>query len=175
MPILNYYRRNLPHIQVVANAHFITFCTRKRKQLPPAARDVVLGCCIHEHEKRANVSAVAVMPDHVHMVVTPRGDYLLTKILGELKSAATHKINKQLGMSGSLWQEESFDHSIRSEEGFVSKVAYVLQNPVRAGIVRNAGEYRWLWTPWSGFITRFLLSQEAPGRGGRAYYGRVVE
>ena len=109
------------------------------------------------------------MPDHVHMVLTPYSMNLLTKVLGEIKSAATHKINKSLGTAGALWQEESFDHSIRSEESLWAKVAYVLQNPVRAGIVRTAGEYKWTWTEDPDFISKFLLPDSAPGRGGRAY------
>jgi REP element-mobilizing transposase RayT len=169
MAIISYYRRNLPHIQIAANSHFVTFCTRKREILPFAARDIVLACCIHENKRRVKLIAAVVMPDHVHMVLTPYSMNLLTKVLGEIKSAATHKINKSLGTAGALWQEESFDHSIRSEESLWAKVAYVLQNPVRAGIVRTAGEYKWTWTEDPDFISKFLLPDSAPGRGGRAY------
>ncbi len=43
------------------------------------------------------------------------------------------------------WQEESFDHVLRSSEGLEAKSAYVLQNPVRRGLVADWREYRWVW------------------------------
>lgn len=141
MTILNSYRRYLPHIQIAANPHFLTFCTLQRYILAPIARDIVLGCCLYEHDRRANLRAAVIMPDHVHLVLTPYEVFLLPKILGELKSAASHKINKALNRTGPLWQEESFDHRIRSDEGVNAKIAYVLQYPVRAGLVRNARDY----------------------------------
>lgn len=44
-----------------------------------------------------------------------------------------------------VWQHESFDHVLRSEESIPTKVDYIIQNPVRAGLVRTATDYRWLW------------------------------
>ena len=50
-----------------------------------------------------------------------------------------------LGRSGAVWQEESFDHVLRSNESLAEKVEYVCRNPVRAGLVASVGEYPWLW------------------------------
>src|SRR5438552_10248184 len=44
-----------------------------------------------------------------------------------------------------FWQEESFDHVLRSSESLDAKIDYVLQNPVRKGLVRIAREYPWSW------------------------------
>lgn len=49
------------------------------------------------------------------------------------------------GDGQSLWQRSYFDHRIRSSESFHEKCAYVIENPVRAGLVKDASEY-----PWSG-------------------------
>jgi hypothetical protein len=46
---------------------------------------------------------------------------------------------------GAVWQEESFDHVLRSNESFEQKLEYIRQNPVRAGLVSRPEEYRWLW------------------------------
>jgi len=50
-----------------------------------------------------------------------------------------------LNRTGPVWQEEFFDHVLRSNESLVDKVDYVCENPVRAGLVESEGEYRWLW------------------------------
>jgi hypothetical protein len=64
-----------------------------------------------------------------------------------IKSTSAHKINRLLSRSGQMWQRESFDRVLRREESIRAKVEYMVQNPGRAGLVKNAMEYRWLWVP----------------------------
>jgi putative transposase len=68
---MTFYRRNLPHLQRDDKPHFITFVTKKRSILPPWARDIILECCKHDDEKKYELFAAVVMPDHVHLVLTP--------------------------------------------------------------------------------------------------------
>ena len=71
--------------------------------------------------------------------------FLLVGIMHSLKSSSAHTINKMIGRSGPLWDEESFDHVLRSWESWEEKREYIRQNPVRAGLVRRPEDYRWLW------------------------------
>ena len=95
--------------------------------------------------------ACVVMPDHVHLIFTPRVDHdrqeiwSLARIMDAIKGASAHKINKALGRQGRVWQTEWFDRVLRSSESLDAKIAYVLGNPVRAGLVNVPAEYRWLW------------------------------
>jgi hypothetical protein len=66
-------------------------------------------------------------------------------ILQCLKSPTAHRINKLLHISGPVWEEESFDHVLRSDESLKKKCEYIHQNPVKAGLVRKLEDYRWLW------------------------------
>ena len=50
------------------------------------------------------------------------------------------------GITSSVWEEESFDHVLRSDESWEEKREYIRQNPVRAGLVKRAEDYLWLWT-----------------------------
>ncbi len=113
--------------------------------------------CLHENARRVHMYALVVMPDHVHFVATPIPDNLLSSVVGAMKSASAHLINRRLNRSGRVWQEEYFDHSIRSDEYLNAKMAYVLQNPVRKHLVANAREYRWVWTADPQFMSNFLL------------------
>jgi REP element-mobilizing transposase RayT len=146
-----FYHRNLPHLQRDNKPHFLTFCTHLRWILPEIARDVVLGSCLHDNDVKIDVRVVVVMPDHVHMIFTPlvndqsREVYSLAEIMDAIKGASAHKINRQLGRTGKVWQTESFDRVLRKSEKLDEKVQYILDNPVRKGLVSSCGEYRWLW------------------------------
>jgi REP element-mobilizing transposase RayT len=71
--------------------------------------------------------------------------FRLSEILRGIKGASAKSVNQLLGGSGPLWQEESFDHVLRSEESLQQKIEYIRQNPVRRGLVKTPEDYRWLW------------------------------
>lgn len=148
---MQFYRRNLPHIQKDFTPHFITFVTKFRWILPPVARDIVLEFCTADHRQKYELYVAVVMPDHVHTILTPLIDnqqteiFSLVKIMQKIKGASARAINQRLTRSGSVWQEESFDHILRSSESLDAKVEYVLQNPVRKGLVKDWQGYRWKW------------------------------
>jgi REP-associated tyrosine transposase len=145
------YRRRLPHYQKAGATQFVTFRTHERIILPPAARDLVLTHTLHEHGKRIELFALVVMPDHVHTLLRALPDsegwpVPLSVILQSLKGSSAHSINRLLKRSGAVWQDESFDHALRSNEKFEAALDYIRQNPVRRGLVKTPEEYRWLWT-----------------------------
>jgi REP element-mobilizing transposase RayT len=146
-----FYRRRLPHLQRDNQPHFLTFCTFQRWILPEETRFIALGCCLHDNGVKLDVYAVVIMPDHVHMVFTPLVNHRRQEVfsLGEItdaiKGASAHKINHELGRTGRVWQIESFDRVLRSSEKLDEKIAYVLDNPVRKGLVRKRGDYPWVW------------------------------
>ena len=145
-----FYRRQLPHLNAYDRPHFITSALQK---FDPS-RMCQTNCarrCVHDHHRTINLCVAIVMPDHVHMIFTPlvnqqaREIYSLASIMDAIKEAASHKVNRALGRKGSVWQAESFDHVLRSSESIDAKIAYILANPVRAGLVNNCEDYEWLW------------------------------
>jgi len=150
-PVRTYqYRRRLPHFQKFDRAFFVTFCQLTRDPFPDRARDLVLEHCLFERGKRIKLHAVVIMPDHVHMLFTPlRSEdgwpHPLQKILKMIKGTSARDINKLLGSGGPVWEEESFDHVLRSQESLREKIEYIRMNPVRARLVQTPEEYKWLW------------------------------
>jgi REP element-mobilizing transposase RayT len=71
--------------------------------------------------------------------------YGLPAILKLIKGASARSVNKLLGAEGPVWQEESFDHVLRSQESLEEKLEYIRQNPVRRGLVKRREDYPWLW------------------------------
>jgi hypothetical protein len=87
----------------------------------------------------------------LHVILTPLIDpkrrliVSLIEIMRSIKGASAREINQRLHRQGSVWQEESFDHVLRSFENLDAKIDYLLQNPVRAGLVQEWQMYRWVW------------------------------
>ena len=146
-----FYRRNLPHLQRDFKPHFITFVTKNRGVLPNWAREIVLGCCRHDAGSKYDLHVATVMPDHVHLILTPLIDdsrqlvVSLVEIMKAIKGASAHAINHRSQQRGPVWQEESFDRVLRSSEKLEEKIDYVLKNPVRGGLVTSWQDYPWLW------------------------------
>lgn len=91
--------------------------------------------------------AFLVMPNHVHLLVSPR--IPLPALTKSLKGITARRANGMLHASGPFWQQESYDHLVLDERKFERITSYIEQNPVRAGLVREAGEYRWSSARWA--------------------------
>ncbi len=83
-----------------------------------------------------------VMPNHVHLLLTPHIEPSIT--LRRLKGASARDANDLLGLTGQpFWQAESYDHLVRSQTEFERIESYIIQNPVRARLAQSEEEYRW--------------------------------
>jgi putative transposase len=113
--------------------------------------DVVKNSIHFRDEKEYHLIAYTIMPNHVHLVIYPiveriadsltpeNGDnsYFVTKILQNLKKYTARECNKLLTRTGSFWQHESYDHVVRDMKALKRIVNYVLNNPVKAGLVAS--------------------------------------
>jgi putative DNA methylase len=92
--------------------------------------------------------AFVVMPNHVHLLATPV--VALPKLTKSLKGITAKRANLMLASAGRpFWQEESYDHLVRHPREFEKIRNYIEGNPVRAGLVREASEYRWSSAGWA--------------------------
>jgi REP element-mobilizing transposase RayT len=72
------------------------------------------------------IGRYVIMPDHVHFFCTPKSDAkLLSTFVGIWKEWTSKAIKRALGLSGCVWQEEFFDHVLRSSESYAEKWDYV--------------------------------------------------
>jgi len=115
------YRRGLPHIQKDYRPIFMTFTTDHRWQLPIEARDIVLECCLKENGTKFDLHTAVVMPDHAHLLLSPLRNadgwnFSLPQIMHAIKGASARRINMLLDRHGPVWQEEFFDHVLRSND-----------------------------------------------------------
>jgi REP element-mobilizing transposase RayT len=86
------------------------------------------------------VIAYCLMPDHLHLVVEGRCDGAdCLEFVRVFKQTTAFARKKEHG--GQLWQDSFFDHVLRDTEATQRVVRYVLENPMRAGLVRYPWEY----------------------------------
>lgn len=67
--------------------------------------------------------------------------WTLSEVMQGLKSCSAREINRILNQSGTFWQDESFDHVIRDEAEYFRVVSYIENNPVKAGLCREATDW----------------------------------
>jgi REP element-mobilizing transposase RayT len=110
----------------------------------PDIADLVVSALRAGEERfhRYQLHSYAVMPNHVHILVTP--SVASPKWLGPLKGFCAHECNRILGRTGQpFWQDESYDHLVRSEIEFGRIQRYIEQNPVTAGLASMAEQFPW--------------------------------
>ena len=112
----------------------------------PAIADMLLAV-IRDALARYELHAFAIMPNHVHLLVTPHVP--LATLTKSLKGFSARKANQILTRIGPFWQDESYDHVVRNTTEFERIKRYIEQNPVRARLVNKASEYRWSSAAWA--------------------------
>jgi REP element-mobilizing transposase RayT len=90
----------------------------------------------------ARLHLCCLMPDHTHLIVQIATKSLID-VVRDLKSVTT-RIAWQHGNSGALWQKSFYDHGVRDVADFDAIVAYILDNPVRAGLAETWEDYPYI-------------------------------
>jgi putative transposase len=109
-----------------------------------------------EGQKLKNV-AFTIMPNHVHWVLKllekddKENPVYLQDILHSVKRFSSYEINKAENRSGTLWQKESFETTIRNETHLYYAIKYTLDNPVKAGLVSNWRDWKGTWYEGTDF------------------------
>ena len=117
---------------------------------------IVADSLLHFDGDRYHMGDFVVMPNHVHLIVCLLGDTEIEAICTSWKRFSAKQLNRVLGKKGRFWQEESFDHLIRSLDQFEAIQRYIANNPKSL----NTGEYR-LYQPIVAGIFQ-MPSDEAP-------------
>jgi putative transposase len=100
---------------------------------------------VSEQYRLANVG-YSLMTNHQHLVSIPQNENSLALAMRDLLGPYASYFNKKYGLSGRLWQGR-FYSVVLDEPHFWAALRYVERNPVRAGLVRKAEDYRWSSAP----------------------------
>jgi REP element-mobilizing transposase RayT len=106
----------------------------------PDCSAIVAENLVHGDGENYEISDSVIMPNHVHVLAQFRTEGAMKDCCRHWKHYTARKINALLGQSGQFWQEESFDHLVRSPEQFEYLRTYIAGNPSAAKL--QEGEYR---------------------------------
>ncbi|MGB5107624.1 MAG: transposase [Candidatus Zixiibacteriota bacterium] len=92
--------------------------------------------------------AWVLMPDHLHWIFQLTGAKSLSEIVRLLKGRSARRINQFAQSRGSIWEPGYYDHGIRETEDLRGSAEYLINNPVRDGIVGELGDYPFWDASW---------------------------
>jgi putative transposase len=158
----------LEHYDHDNRARFITFCTYKKLPLltnNKFRKIIIQSICEARKAYYFKLLSYVIMPEHIHMVIIPAVDVKVGSLIGDIKKASSKSIHRLLKDSGSdlvkkltgrrdgknkfaFWQRRCYDHNCRTEESVWEKVNYCHYNPVKRGLVKSPGDWRWSSYRW---------------------------
>jgi replication-associated recombination protein RarA len=94
----------------------------------PEVRQIVEEVLRHDDGSKYRLEEFVVMPNHVHVLVSPLGRHTLSEMTQAWKSTVAHRVNELLGRTGTFWQKESFDHIVRSAQQAQRFREYIQKN-----------------------------------------------
>lgn len=130
------------------NSSFVYFITiRTANNQPYLLNERVAKVITDELEfrrinKEIKLFCYCIMPDHIHILLslTDRYQKSLQNLVSAFKRYTTRVTNELFSIKP-LWQKNFYDHVVRKEELLLEITEYILNNPVRKGIVSNWEEY----------------------------------
>lgn len=99
----------------------------------------------HFNHARYRLHAWCIMPNHVHVIVEPMPAHGLSEIVHSWKSYTAHRANQILGLAGVFWQQDAYNHIIRSKKEYHFQIQYTWDNPEKARL------QNWQWRWKTGF------------------------
>ena len=121
----------------------VSIAVKDRRTLFSDASNARLACAVlttHAVATGICVHAFCVMPDHVHLVVSPSDGCDILAFVGQWKNLVQRELWR-CGVGGTVWQPGFWDRFLRTKQAIHEAILYVHANPVRAGLVVDARMY----------------------------------
>jgi putative transposase len=125
--------------------YFVTFSTFQRRRLfvvESYARLFLKILYGYRRQGRYKLHAFVLMPDHVHLLITPNVEVTLERAMQLIKGGYSHAVGIEISRR-EIWQKGFTDHRIRDAKDFAGHRLYVHQNPVAGRMVKEAAAYRY--------------------------------
>ena len=130
-------------VSLPGHYYSITTTTQGRRpvftELSPA-RVVVNAIRMLDAGRHSETMALVVMPDHVHWLFRLGLFLSLSEVVRRFKGRCAREL-PMCSNAGPVWQSGFHDHALRSDESLARAAKYIIQNPVRAGLVSSVGDY----------------------------------
>jgi putative transposase len=134
----------LQHRTVPGFTYFITTKTWENRpifQVPENAE--ILTQCILRHREGGTylLHEFVVMPNHLHLLITPSDEASLERVMQLIKGGSSHEIHLLRGHKMNIWQPGFHEESIRDLDDYRLKAGYICNNPIHAGLVQRSEQW----------------------------------
>jgi len=126
-----------------SSTYFVTASTWGKRSLFQTTRmaNLFLDTIFHyRREGKFLVHEFVIMPDHFHLLLTPR-EIALERAVQFIKGGFSYRVKKDLQTNVEIWERGYVEHRIRDSRDYWQHVEYIHQNPVEARMVEEAENY----------------------------------
>ncbi len=148
------YRRIFAH----RHSYFITMVTYNRKALLIDNIEILRNAFVWSKKKyEYHIDAIVILPDHLHMIITPKNSLEYPKIISHIKRSFLYGLDKtikeeaKMTLSASkytrqhsgIWQDRYYEHTIRDEKDWVETMKYIQFNPIKHNLVQDTKDWKY--------------------------------
>ena len=149
---------NYKRIYLQNYSYYITVVTQNRK---PILIDNIelLRDSFRRSKKKYDygINAIVILPDHMHMIISPKNPNDYSKIIAHIKRSFTYGLDMKekdeakfnltasshrRNLSG-VWQKRFYEHTIRDEKDYAKILDYIYTNPIKHGLVDNINDWKY--------------------------------
>jgi REP element-mobilizing transposase RayT len=139
-----YARGYLPHFDANCVVQHIVLGAKADVNLSDMTlAKLIEDTLLHSDGTRYDLQAWCIMPDHVHIGILFYPEHLMGKTIWAWKSWITNQHMKAMGQRTTVFELDYFDRFVRTLEQAEKLPSYIENNPVKAGLVLNAADWRW--------------------------------
>ncbi len=106
------------------------------------ARILVQNMMLQDQLEHTKTLAFVVMPNHLHWLLQLQDTATLANVVKNVKAKTAQMIGQP------IWQAGYYDHAVRKDEDIQNIARYIIANPIRAGLVKKAGDYPHWYAIW---------------------------
>jgi REP element-mobilizing transposase RayT len=111
--------------------------------LQPELARITEDALLHFDGERYRLGASTIMPNDVHSLVEPMTGNSVGAIVSSWKRFSARMASRVLARTGPFWQEDHWDTYIRNDRHLEPTIAYIENNPLKAGLVKNPADWPW--------------------------------
>jgi len=150
---------NYKRLFLERHSYYLTIVTHRRNPILIDNIDI-LRESFRESKKyyKYVIDAIVILPDHIHMIITPKNTIDYPKIVRAIKynfsvGCDCHRTdikNEEQSQSRykrgltPIWQKRYYEHTLRNEKDYVRCLEYMKNNPIKHGLVENSKDWRYL-------------------------------
>ena len=149
---------NYKRIYIKNHSYYITVVTQNRIAILIDNIELLRDSFRRSKIKyKYNIDAIVILPDHFHMIITPKNPNDYSKIIAHIKRSFTYGLDKNIKekalfnlsksnykrkLSG-IWQKRFYEHTIRNEEDYNNIKNYIYTNPLKHNLVKNIKDWKY--------------------------------